>query len=249
MRRVAVALMLALAACGGGGGTPKAAPTTPAATTARPVPPEAQRIRDAAKKTLAACPCSFRVWVSAFGGPESYDVRLRGVYDPAMKSISYTEERVKELQARAVDGTVYVLVGGSWRRLDASGLPAPVKSALAPMALADPAVFFAFGSGVASATPKVPSPLLHDVEYDMAAVLAAAGPYADLLRRMIPGESVYESVKVAKDGTLQQVSFMTSGDDASVVHASYEVLALHQKAAPVAAPAGAQPIDLATFSV
>ncbi len=249
MRHAAVAFVLALAACGGGGGTPKATPTTAPATTPPPIAAEAQRLRDAAKKTLAACPCRFRVWVSALGGKESYDVRLRGVYDPATKSVSYTEERVKEFQARAVDGTVYVAVGGTWRRLDATGLPAPVKSVLAPMALADPSLFFAFGGGIASDSPNVVTPVIHDVEYDMAAVLAGAGPYADLLRRMVPDPSVYDSVKVANDGTLQQVSFRTSGDDASVVSATYEVLALHQKAAPVAAPPEARPVDVTTFAV
>ena len=249
MRRAAVALVLAMAACGGGGVAPKAAPTTPPATTAPPIPPEAQRVREAARKTLAACPCAFRVWLASLGTAETYDVRLRGVYDPASRSISYTEERVKEFKSRAVDGAVYVLVGGSWRRLDTSGLPASAKSVLAPMALADPSIFFAFGAAVASDSPRVPSPEFHDVEFDMATVVAGAGPYGDLLRRLIPEANAYDTVKLGKDGLLRQVSFVTSGDEPTAIHATYEVLALHQKAVPVAAPPGAQPVNAATFSV
>ncbi|HEV2889265.1 MAG TPA: hypothetical protein VGX28_02730 [Frankiaceae bacterium] len=245
----ALAALALLAACGGDAEPKPDATPAPTQSTAA-LPPEAKAVRDATAKTLAACPCEVTVRVSAFAG-KPYDVTLRGVYDPRTFSAE-----LKEVDGGAETGIVFRIVDGrtymdpaigQWVELDFSGLPAKPVSPLHPVALADPRIVFAVASSVSTAS--VANGDFYDVAYDMATAVPATGPWADMVKRLAPGESVYDKVKVS-NGSLTFAGFATTdsgkGDE---IHVGLTVEATGRTAPGVAVPTVVRKVDVATEEI
>jgi hypothetical protein len=212
VRYAAPAAALALlAACGG---DPKDPAPTPAQSTPA-ISLEAKAVRDAVAATLAGCPCEVTVHLGAFSEARSFSIQLRGVYDPKTQSTELKEvsDGVETgIVLRIVDGRTYLDPDvGKWVELDFSGVPAKPVSPLYPVAIADPRIAFALASNVSVATP---AGVRHEVEYDLAAAGPATGPWAAMMKRLVPGASVYDSLKV-ENGRLVEMSFRTtdSGND------------------------------------
>lgn len=251
MRTYAAAVALALLAACGGDAKPAPDATPDATQSTTTLSPEAKAVRDAVAKTLASCPCEVTMSVSATGAAKPYDVTLRGVYDPRTHSSELKEVANGEetgIVFRIVDGRTYLDPAlGQWLELDFSGLPAKPVSPLYPVALADPRILFAVASNVSTAT--LAGGDLYDVAYDMATAVPATGPWAPMLKRLAPGESVYSDLKVT-GGTVTFLTFATTdsgqGDDIS---ARLTIDGTGRPAPNVAVPTVVRKVDVATEEI
>lgn len=259
MRTYALALGLVLTACGGGS-TPESRPSA-TASSAAPVTPEAQKIRDAVAKTVEACPCRVHVRASAYalGAP----TELTGVYDAASHSGTFhVEDENGELEVRVVDGGVWLTTEAKagararWLRLDFSSMPTKPRSSFAVFAVADPGMSLAMAAGTTTASVKQElrkGTTLYDVTMNVADAVAAAGPRTDLLKRLVHGVSVYDSVQVDAKGRIVLATFSTNvpgatgGDETLSATVRFEAFGV--KGGATKAPTGpSRTVDAATFT-
>jgi hypothetical protein len=250
MRRAtgALALTLTLAACGGGG-HPQAS-GSPARTSAAAVSPEVAKVRAGVARTLAACPCAVQVIVASTGAnprQASYYDTFVGVYDPRTQSTALRDEKTKTASIRIVGGRTFAHLGSEWVELGFGALPKPATSPLFSLALADPRIVFAAAANVTVATVSdtVGGQTTYDVSVDTAGTAASAGPYGDLLRRLVPDPTVYDTLVVGRDGGLVRGSLKSRDSEYSV---TLRITGTHVKAAAVTAPAGARLVDVTTIT-
>ena len=260
MRAYALALALALTACGGES-TPESQPSA-TASSAAPVTPEAQKVRDAVAKTIEACPCRVNIRASAYAlGVEP--AAMTGVYDAASQSGTFVVEDANgELEVRVVEGGVWLTTEAKagararWLRLDFSSLPTTPKSPFAVFAVADPGMSLAMAAGTTTASVKQElgkGTTLYDVTMDIADAVADAGPQTDLLKRLVQGVSVYDSVQVDAKGRIVLASFTTNvpgaegGDETLSATVRFEAFGVQGGATK--APTGpSRTVDAATFT-
>jgi hypothetical protein len=249
MRRAAVVALVAAVACHPTAYRP--APTAPPPTTARPLSAGAKAIRAAVAKALASCPCEVRMSALA----SRPDVRngeliewLTGVYDPATRSVSLHDDDEPGVEVRVVRGRTFVAPGRivpgvatPWAELHFGRLPVRSRTALNALPAMDPGMFFAMGASV------VGVPLTGwqrgQVEIDMAAAVARAGPSAPLLRRLIPTPAAYTNITDDQYGL--DVRLESVAPVGSAVVTDMEVVRRGLRVVPAPMPVGATLVDVA----
>jgi predicted enzyme related to lactoylglutathione lyase len=246
MRRLAVVALVAAAACHPAAHRP--APTAAPPTSARPLPPAALRIRAAVAKALASCPCEVRInAVASRPGVFNGEILefLSGVYDPATRSVSLHTEIEPGVEVRVVRGRTFVAPGRmvpgvttKWAELDFSHLPARNRTALNALPAMDPGMFFAMGASVVGVSLYGAN---DEVEVDMAAAVAAAGPSGPLLRRLVPTPSAYTTL-FTSDGL--DVFLESVAPAGSTVSADMAVVRGGVRAVPAPLPVDSTLVDV-----
>jgi hypothetical protein len=245
---LALILTLTLTACGGGG-HPRAS-GSPAQTSAATVTPEVAKVRAGVARTLAACPCAVQVIVSSSGADPrqaSYYDTFVGVYDPRTQATTLRDEKTKTVSVRIVGGRTFAHLGSEWVELGFGALPKPATSPLFSLALADPRIAFAVAANVTVATVSdtLGGKTTYDASFDMAGTAAAAGPYGDLLRRLVIDPTVYDTILMGRDGGLVRAGLKSRDGEYSV---TLRITGTHAKAAAVTAPSGARLVDVTTIT-
>jgi hypothetical protein len=222
----ALALALALTACGGGGGEPRAQQTTappaqqtPSTPPTPEVTPEAQALRDAVTKSLAECPCELSVEVSAIDGPRSLEsVTYAGYYDPESGGASLKDADTPVLQLVSAQGRQYftspeIKKERNYVLLDFSGVPESKKQTywtmLAPL---DPVLTLALAQSVSEVTSehKAGKRITYDVEFDLATAGPLTGANGLLFGRLVTASNSIGQV-VLQDGLLTEVKYDAVG--------------------------------------
>lgn len=224
MRRVTVAALAFATACGGGAPKPVASTPAPATTSATPSPTptptalatpaltaDTKAVRDAAARTLAACPCELEVSFPASGRDGIF--YFRGVYDPRTQTTVLEESRKSglDLRLRFVDGRTFLSVDGAWAELDFSKVPGKKAPFFSSFVLADPRIALGVAATVASAAPSGDrhGATFYDVTYDVVAAAPKVGRWAPMLKRMMPpGQSVYGTLGIV-NGRVERIVFDT----------------------------------------
>jgi hypothetical protein len=251
--RAAVAALLAatvMATACTSGGHPAPLPSPSPSASPPPISAVAQRIRAAAARTVAGCPCRVQLGVGATG-PDGKDRNLvvTGTWDPASSSGEYAVRDQRDdgsgypplpppaITLRVVRGAYYVspadtygLARSRWARLDFTGTRR-LGNVFGMLAAADPAVTFAI---VASARGAVAADLRYDGFTFGDEYAAHAGAASAAARAMIaPGSPYFE---VPDTRTFSEASWATNGLSVYL----YEIHP-HAPAVSVAAPPGAVP--------
>lgn len=224
MKRAVAAALILLTACGGGDPKP-AATTAPATVSQSPsatptalatveLTPETKAVRAAAAKTLAACPCSVEVFVTASKGDDFAGAEMKGMYDPKTQTTTmdeYADGKRTGLVVRIVNGRVFMSVGRDWVEISFARMPGNDVRVFTTFALMDPRIALAAAETVDLATVAntAGGTTFNDVTFDTAQASAKVGPWAPMLKRMMtPGVSVYGGVQT-KGGMATRINYDT----------------------------------------
>ena len=226
MKRTVAATLILLTACGGGDAKPAATTAPPATVSQTPSPTptalatveltaETKAVRAATAKTLAACPCSVDVWVTASKGDDFTRATMKGVYDPKTQTTALKEyEGGKDtgLLVRIVNGRVFMSAGDdTWVEISFAKMPGNDVRVFGTFALMDPRIALAAAETTDLATISNISGgiTFNDVTFDTADAAAKVGPWSAMLKRMMtPGVSVYGGVQL-KDGLVSRIHYDT----------------------------------------